>query len=238
MTANSGNGGGGGGGGGGGRKVGGGGGRKVAPMDPAKKRQGQEEKEKEEEEEEKNEGVIVKLGYSWEAMDVRSADSDASAVGRAALELLRQPGCSADEVLLQDRALADVELRLFIVNGEIRYRYWARYDSCSSSTGKFSKWTRKDRSHVQMDWFRNDAAAMNDAEQQAEQLARRWTAWARGLHPNIPAFRLDLLCGRTAPGSACVSTLELTEAGFSMWGWEEGAKIVFGAIADNLVRSL
>lgn len=93
-------------------------------------------------------GVVVKLGYSWEAMDVRSVPNDPAAIGLAAQALLQQPGCSADEVLLQDRAPADVELRLFIVKGVVRYRYWARYDSCSSETGKFSKWTRKVRASI------------------------------------------------------------------------------------------
>lgn len=79
---------------------------------------------------------------------------------------------------------------------------------------------------------------MADAERKAEALATVWAAWVSQLHPDVPAFRLDLLCARAGAGKAAVSTLELTESGFSMWGFEGGPARVFGAIANNVSRNI
>lgn len=60
---------------------------------------------------------VVKLGYSWEAMDVRVTSNDSAAVAKGLEELTQQTGFFGDCVLVQQYVPAVCELRLFVVNG-------------------------------------------------------------------------------------------------------------------------
>jgi hypothetical protein len=49
---------------------------------------------------------------------------------------------------------------------------------------------------------------------------------------------MDMLIKRTAPGTAEVFTLEITELGFSMLAWPAGPPTVFGALTLTLTLTL
>jgi hypothetical protein len=66
-------------------------------------------------------GGVAKLGFSWEAMDVRTfavGDNDVQSLARQMQELFVQAACLTECVLLQERVPNELELRFVTVNGE------------------------------------------------------------------------------------------------------------------------
>eukprot|EP00040_Diaphanoeca_grandis_P032529 m.197227 g.197227 ORF g.197227 m.197227 type:complete len:433 (-) comp32654_c0_seq1:35-1333(-) len=182
--------------------------------------------------------TVVKLGYSWESLDVISTVPTVSAIADTVEHLFEQQGCFADVALLQEKISADCELRLFVINGEIKHRYYARYDKCDAITGRFENWITLPRDEAQVQWFSNDAAAIEMAEHLGNELALLWYSHLCEQQPSIPAFRCDVLIRRDGDGRALANTLELTELGFSMWAWKDGAHTVFKAVAQQIVSKM
>ncbi len=186
--------------------------------------------------------VVVKLGYSWEAVDVTKVQVELQSpaetsesivrIGRALRGAVSAPGCRNDSVLMQRFVRACCELRLFVVDGVVVGRYLARYDDTTES-GKFQNWRQLGHVEAAAEWFGGDAAALAAAEADAEALVPRLLA---ALHTvcaePVPAIRLDFLLEQLPSGTekGRASTLEITEAGFSMCFWEEGPALVFDAI--------
>ena len=193
-----------------------------------------------------NAAVVVKLGYSWEAVDVTkvqvrlqppAANHESIArLGRALREAISAPGCRNDSVLVQRFIRACCELRLFVVDGVVVGRYLARYDD-TTEHGKFQNWRQLGHVEAAAQWFGGDTAALTSAEADAEALVPRLLAALHGVcAAPIPAVRLDFLLERLpGAGRGRASTLEITEAGFSMCFWEEGPSVVFGAIVRACV---
>jgi hypothetical protein len=180
-----------------------------------------------------------------------------SPLAHALTAAISSPGCRNDCVLVQRFvSCACCELRLFVVDGVVRGRYLARYED-TTPEGKFQNWLRLERAEAAKQWFDGDAAALASAEADAESLVPRLLTALRGLCTEpIPAVRLDFLLERrwrcsesegrklnadadaegSAEGSGAerwtgrASTLEITEAGFSMWGWPQGPALVFEAL--------
>lgn len=196
--------------------------------------------------------VVVKLGFSWEAADVTkvplvsSAGNGGATTSAAALECLGaaltaavdKPGCRNDVVLVQRFVPACCELRLFIVEGSVRGRYFARYENTTDS-GKFESWNRLEPAEAVVRWFGGDAAALAAAEADAVALVPKLLATLRGICAEaIAAIRFDFLLEKGARvGEGKAWLLEMTEAGFSMWGWDEGPPQVFGAIVAACLGS-
>jgi hypothetical protein len=193
-----------------------------------------------------NAAVVVKLGYSWEAVDVTkvqvrlqppAANHESIArLGRALREAISAPGCRNDSVLVQRFIRACCELRLFVIDGVVVGRYLARYDD-TTEHGKFQNWRQLGHVEAAAQWFGGDTAALASAEADAEALVPRLLAALHGVcAAPIPAVRLDFLLERLpGAGRGRASTLEITEAGFSMCFWEEGPSVVFGAIVRACV---
>ena len=191
--------------------------------------------------------VVVKLGYSWEAVDVTkvqvqlqppAANRETMArLGRVLRESISAPGCRNDSVLVQRFIHACCELRLFVVNGVVVGRYLARYDGTTDS-GKFQNWRQLGHMEAAAQWFGGDTAALTSAEADAEALVPRLLAALHGVcAAPIPAVRLDFLLEQLpGTGRGRASTLEITEAGFSMCFWEEGPSVVFDAIVRACVH--
>jgi hypothetical protein len=81
-------------------------------------------------------GVVVKLGYSWEAADVLILRTPPALTPRRLGQALHTAisarlGCSNEQVLVQAFVPTASELRLFVVDGVIRARYFARYLECA-----------------------------------------------------------------------------------------------------------
>ena len=101
----------------------------------------------------------------------------------------------------------------------------------SHSLVKPDCFSMKSRAEAVADWLEEDEAAMEDAERQVSELVARWLRWLRTLcTEEIPALRMDFLVRRVAAGRAEVHSLELTECGFSLLGWEDGPRQVLGAL--------
>eukprot|EP00966_Prymnesium_polylepis_P154070 3557857-Prymnesium_polylepis.1 len=75
---------------------------------------------------------------------------------------------------------------------------------------------------------------MCDAERQVAELIERWLCWLRAMSVEpTPAIRMDFLVRHSATGLAEVHSLELTELGFSLLGWENGPPLVVGALVES-----
>ena len=183
--------------------------------------------------------VVCKLGFSWEALDVRACEADKYSVRDTALALLRQTDCFSSGVIVQKHVNAVFELRCFVVNGEVAHHYCARYASCEKSTGYFGDWETHPRDNVITKWLSGDELAYQVMLAKARETIGLWNIWliTENAGP-VPAIRMDfLVCyDREHPGQASVYTLELTELGFSMWNWAEGHETVFEAVAQSCLK--
>lgn len=181
---------------------------------------------------------VAKLGFSWEAIDVR-AWNGAAELADALLDLARQPGCRAPFVFVQERVDAVGEIRCYCVEGAVQKMLYTRFeDPCDDGddAGRFTTFTELDRDAAIREWFRGDEALCGDAEAKARALAGRWLLWLRALTCEVaPFLRVDVFVS-VRNGSAVVSTGELTELGASFLGWKEGPALVFGALLRSCFR--
>lgn len=185
---------------------------------------------------------VAKLGWSWEAMDVR-VWHDKQELQGVLEELTNQPGSLMDLVFVQEWVDFDVEVRHFIVEPDINDpRTWRPkkiiYTVMQSiEDGAFRNFDRYDRATALANNFGNDEAAMQDAEAQAQELIGRWLQWLQAQAHELPVVvRFDLLIKRIGPGKAAVKTGELTELGGCFLGWPEGPEVVFSAMLRSCFR--
>ena len=178
---------------------------------------------------------VVKLGYSWEAMDVRAFTGPAQLAQQMA-ELVLQSGCEADYVFVQERVATDLEMRLMVVDGAVRHTLFSRFGRVRGHVFADFEWLT-DRDAVATAWLDGDRAALAHAERVAQRLVGRWVHWLRTEGADAaPGFRLDLLVCRVGPGRARVYTGELGELGFSMLSWDAGPKVVTEAVLRAAFR--
>ena len=183
--------------------------------------------------------IVCKLGFSWEALDVRACPADNQSARTTVEALLGQVDCYTSEVIVQKHVAAVFELRCFVIRGKVEYHYCARYSSCEEDTGYFADWESHPRALVVSNWLDGDDAAYRDMLAKAGVVISKWNEWLRCENERqVPAIRIDfLVCyDRTAPGSANLYTLELTELGFSMWNWDKGHEVVFEAVAESCLE--
>lgn len=193
---------------------------------------------------------VAKLGFSWEAMDVRHWDSPAS-LAEQIEGLVVQTGNRADLVLVQEFVEIDVEMRCFVVLPEfcgtkidadtrkakfcgtnIEKIVYTCYES--SEENHFSDFNRFDRATCVKNRFNGDEKALQDAEDQAKILIARLLVALRGECAEMPpVLRFDILTRKVGPGKSEIMVGEITELGACFLGWSEGPKTCFGA----LVRS-
>jgi len=179
---------------------------------------------------------VAKLGWSWEAMDVR-AWRGAKELQGVLSELAGQPGSLVDQVFVQEWVDFDVEMRHFVVEPDLRNPASMKPQHIvytvfkSQDRGRFSKFDRYDRWRCFQQCFRRDEPALADAERRAEELIVRWLRWLQAQSHELPVVaRFDILAKRVGPGRAAVSTGELTELGGCFLGWPNGPSVVFGAM--------
>jgi hypothetical protein len=185
---------------------------------------------------------VAKLGWSWEAMDVRSW-TNKSQLSAGLTELIEQPGSFMEHVLVQEWVDFDVEIRHFVVEADLSkpaslkpkkliYTVFKCRDS-----GSFRDFDRFDRKGCLRACFQNDDAALADAEQQAEELIVRWLNWLQAQTAELPVVvRFDILARRLGPGKAEIKTGELTELGGCFLGWPNGPSVVMGAMLRSCFK--
>jgi hypothetical protein len=172
---------------------------------------------------------VVKLGHSWEATHVtvfRGEEQLASALER----LSNVPGGDASCMLVQDFVPSEFEARAFVINGVVAHIIYSNFGRIDPDGFPVDFLTR-DRAQAVAEWMGGDERAMVHAETRIGRLVDAWMVWLRCRNCEMPpALRIDCLVRRSGVGRAEVHTLELTEMGFSMLAWEDGPRLVFGAL--------
>jgi len=188
-----------------------------------------------------NKGV-AKLGWSWEALDV-SSWRNKQELSNALSNLSDQPGSQVDLLFVQEWVEFDVEMRHFVVEPNLKdpeslkpkkiiYTVFKCRDQ-----GSFRDFDRYNRESCIQTCFKNDEAAMADAEAQAEVLIARWLQWFQAQSHEMPTvIRFDIMAKRTGPGTANIMTGELTELGGCFLGWPQGPQVVFGAMIRSFFK--
>jgi len=185
---------------------------------------------------------VAKLGWSWEAMDVRSWTSK-QALSHSLTDLAEQPGSFMEFVFVQEWVDFDVEMRHFIVEADLSKPATLKPKKIiytvfkSKDSGSFRDFDRFDRKDCLKTCFQNDDAALADAEAQSQVLMERWLRWLQAQSHELPVvIRFDILAKRTGPGKAKVMTGELTELGGCFLGWPEGPQVVMGAMLRSCLK--
>ena len=192
---------------------------------------------------------IAKLGYSWEATDVRCFEGPGQ-LALALKDLAEQPASFVEGVLVQEWVNFDIEIRLFWVDADIGidpktktlrkpnpskilYTAFNTIDH-EQRMRDFERFSRVD---AVARCFSGDEAAMTDAETQAVELGRNLLMFinAECCEPP-PVLRMDFMIKRTGPGQAVVHTGELTELGGCFLGWPEGPEVIWGAVLRSCFR--
>ena len=138
------------------------------------------------------EQVVVKLGYSYEGIDVKMVSCEQLA--EALYFLLTQPNYNNGTVYVQERINVSLEARCFLINGRLEkvlYTRFARID-VQGYVREYEKESCGLR--AMRDWFMNDEEAWKDAMKQIQQLCDRWTLWllAQSAEPTV-SLRILLL---------------------------------------------
>ena len=201
---------------------------------------------------------VVKLGFSWQAVDVRAFVGEAQLRDAlcALLHPARSPDTTHSTALVQEWVEHDCEMRLFVVSGTVRHADFTRFEdpgaaaACSGETtcGSFTDAEfGVGRETALQKWFQGDAEALAYAEGQALALAARLQRFLlTQFAEQPPAVRIDVRVKYHPAGAVStaatslvelppsarvtVSTAEITELGFSMHGWPEGPEVVHAAM--------
>jgi hypothetical protein len=125
---------------------------------------------------------VLKLGYSWEALDVLSfhgVDEMVDRLGRIA----EQPGCLTEYVYAQEFIESDCEIRCYVLDdgtglsttpAHMRY---TRPGCNDRDTGRFQGFQDLSREEAIQEWYGGSVAAVLKAEAEIERLIRRWKTW-------------------------------------------------------------
>lgn len=185
---------------------------------------------------------VAKLGWSWEAMDVRSWTNKQQLTG-ALGELIEQPGSFMEFCFVQEWVDFDVEMRHFIVEADLSKPATLKAKKIiytvfkSKDSGSFRDFDRFDRKGCLKACFQNDDEALADAERQSEELIARWMQWLQAQSHELPVVtRFDILAKRVGPGKANIMTGELTELGGCFLGWPSGPNVVMSAMLRSCLK--
>lgn len=179
-------------------------------------------------------GGVTKLGYSWEAMDVRTFNG-APNLAQQLGELFFQGGCYVDSVLVQERVPNSFEFRFFVINGEVRHTIYTHFGAVSKE-GLFRDFEKTDRRvEAAQKWFKGDVDAVEKAESIARECVKHWQQWfLTEIEEQPPAIRFDFIIGKSANGQLTVHLGELCELGFSIMNIKNAEHDIFPAIADAI----
>jgi len=183
---------------------------------------------------------VAKLGFSWEALDVKfwsgedglqTALHQLTQVIEISGHLTGQPH-DCESLLIQEYCPHDIELRLYVVNGVVEGRIYTKFCKIKPNNefGDFQQHFEPEP--VAAEWMGGDRAALDDGERQCREITAHWMTWVQAQICDIPpGIRFDYFIGRTPEkGKAVVWTLEICELGFSMLGEPDLPRKVFEAM--------
>jgi len=183
---------------------------------------------------------VAKLGFSWEALDVKfwkgedglkEALHQLTQVIEISGELTGQPH-DLESIIVQDYCEHDLELRLYVVEGKVETRIYTKFCKIKENN-EFGDFHEVFTQEEAVNWMDGDMAALRDGERQCEKVTAHWLSWVRSQVCDMPpAIRFDYFVGRKPGkrGEAVVWTLEICELGFSMLGAEDLPSKVFAAM--------
>eukprot|EP00392_Amoebophrya_sp_AT5.2_P011748 g11833.t1 len=188
---------------------------------------------------------VAKLGWSWEALDVRKW-SDATTLQTALVDLGEQQGSHMEYVFVQEWVEFDVEIRNYVVLPDLRNPATClpKGAVCTmfqeeTQNGGFTNFTRFAREEALTRIFKGDKAAFDSCTAQINALIYKWLFAIRAECAEPPVFvRFDMLCKYRGNGICEVKTGELTELGGCFLGWQEGPQVVFNAILESYFGKL
>ncbi|KAJ1461161.1 hypothetical protein M885DRAFT_494763 [Pelagophyceae sp. CCMP2097] len=173
---------------------------------------------------------VAKLGYSWEATDVR-AWYGARELSSALLSLSRQPGCFAEYVFVQEYVQAVGEIRAYCIDGAVAKLLYTRFGKpTEEDEGCFTEFHELTRNDALQEWFGGDGAMLQRAETLVLELVQKWLSWMLTLTAEPQPFvRVDIFVCRSNDDTISVRSGEVTEMGASCLGWAHGPALVFAA---------
>eukprot|EP00930_Biecheleria_cincta_P082317 TRINITY_DN72071_c0_g1_i1.p1 TRINITY_DN72071_c0_g1~~TRINITY_DN72071_c0_g1_i1.p1 ORF type:complete len:677 (+),score=100.70 TRINITY_DN72071_c0_g1_i1:102-2132(+) len=183
---------------------------------------------------------VAKLGFSWEALDVKFWEGRSGL--EAAISQLTQSIEISDEytgqphdlesLMVQEYVPHDLEMRLYVVEGKVEATIFTKFCKIKDNNefGDFQE--SFDLPDAARQWMGGDVAALEDGARQCRQITDHWMNWVLAQTCRTPpGIRFDYFVGRaSSPGKAVVRTLEICELGFSMLGKEDLPNKVFTAI--------
>lgn len=183
---------------------------------------------------------VAKLGFSWEALDVKfwegrsgleTAISQLTQIIEISDEYTGQPH-DLETLMIQEYCPHDLEMRLYVVEGKVEATIFTKFCKIKDNNefGDFKE--SFDLKDAAKQWMAGDVAALEDGAQQCRQITEHWMNWVRAQTCQTPpGIRFDYFVGRAGPpGKATVRTLEICELGFSMLGKEDLPNKVFTAM--------
>jgi len=188
-----------------------------------------------------NQGV-TKLGYSWEAMDVLKWKNPKE-LSVALENLVEQPGSRMEFAFVQEWVDFDVEWRHYIVNPKlddpqslIPRKVVATQFKEATSRGGFTDFDKFSLEESLTRNFHGDRDAWMDAQQQSLALIKRWLYWLHAESAELPVVvRFDILVKKLEGGRSRIYTGELTELGGCFLGWDDGPRVIQGAMVESVV---
>lgn len=183
---------------------------------------------------------VVKLGFSWEALDVKfwegqhglvNALSELTRIIEISQELTGQPH-DMETLMLQEFVEHDLEMRLYVVEGRVEEIIYTKFCKIKKNLefGSFEELSSA-QTACRL-WMGGDMDALECGERLCKETTAYWLAWVETQICGLPpAIRFDYFVGRGAiPGTAIIHTLEICELGFSMLCATELPDKVFAAM--------
>jgi len=186
---------------------------------------------------------VVKLGFSWEAMDVIKWTNQKE-LAKALESLIEQPGSLNDFCFVQEWVDFDVEWRHFIVRPDLNepeslipHTVVCTQFKEQTERGGFTDFTKFGLEASLHNNFHHDHIAFNDAILKSRELIRRWCYWLQAESAELPTVvRFDILVKKHPQGgSAIVHMGELTELGGCFLGWHQGPAVIQAAMIESVV---
>eukprot|EP00451_Oxyrrhis_marina_P029141 CAMPEP_0204374006 /NCGR_PEP_ID=MMETSP0469-20131031/48402_1 /ASSEMBLY_ACC=CAM_ASM_000384 /TAXON_ID=2969 /ORGANISM="Oxyrrhis marina" /LENGTH=552 /DNA_ID=CAMNT_0051364541 /DNA_START=1 /DNA_END=1659 /DNA_ORIENTATION=- len=187
---------------------------------------------------------VVKLGYSWEALDVKFFDGHEGLmqtldeIGNAVYidDYLCGQAHSNDALLVQEYIPNDLELRLYVVENKVEELMYTKFEKINSDND-FKEFREIPKQECIDEWLEGDAEALANAQNQCMEAIDHYMAYLEGQTcEQVPAVRFDFFIKRTGPGTAMIRIGEICEVGFSMFGASDLPGKVFGALVRSMLR--
>ena len=190
---------------------------------------------------------VLKLGFSWEALDVLSfhgIDEMVDRLGRIA----EQPGCLTEYVYAQEFIVSDCEIRCYVLDDgtglstKPAHMRYTRPGHNDPETGRFQGFQDLTRDQAVEEWYGGSVTAVQKAEKEIERLIKRWKMWLLCECSEVqPYMRFDffvkrLTCTDEVNGNQHsepdlgIYTGEMTELGGSTLNWQEGPSLIFRSV--------